>query len=209
MRRCAARGQRDVPRQTCCKRVGGLFRRNMGLAVTSRGCRSNSDCGLRSVIVAFAVRLQPKVDIQTQDIVGFETLRRWRDDDGEIHPPGDFIGLAIELGLIDPITTLCLPTHSIRLSASTKRVWSGHDHQHQRRRQTGWRSALYAPVHGSEGEQVRRSHHARTSTEDAFAAKGIFQTQVLPVLREDGVRVSIDDFGTGYSSLVRACRHHG
>ena len=38
-------------------------------------------------------------------------------------------------------------------------------------------------------------------TEDAFAAKGLFQTQVLPVLREIGVRVSIDDFGTGYSSL--------
>ena len=38
-------------------------------------------------------------------------------------------------------------------------------------------------------------------TEDAFAAKGTFQTHVLPVLREIGVRVSIDDFGTGYSSL--------
>ena len=38
-------------------------------------------------------------------------------------------------------------------------------------------------------------------TEDAFAAKGLFQTQVLPVLRDIGVRVSIDDFGTGYSSL--------
>ena len=38
-------------------------------------------------------------------------------------------------------------------------------------------------------------------TEDAFVAKSQFQTQVLPMLREIGVRVSIDDFGTGYSSL--------
>jgi EAL domain-containing protein (putative c-di-GMP-specific phosphodiesterase class I) len=38
-------------------------------------------------------------------------------------------------------------------------------------------------------------------TEDAFAAKGSFQEEVLPALREIGVRVSIDDFGTGYSSL--------
>jgi EAL domain-containing protein (putative c-di-GMP-specific phosphodiesterase class I) len=38
-------------------------------------------------------------------------------------------------------------------------------------------------------------------TEDAFVAKSQFQTQVLPMLRELGVRVSIDDFGTGYSSL--------
>jgi cyclic di-GMP phosphodiesterase Gmr len=38
-------------------------------------------------------------------------------------------------------------------------------------------------------------------TEDAFVAKSRFQLQVLPMLREIGVRVSIDDFGTGYSSL--------
>jgi EAL domain-containing protein (putative c-di-GMP-specific phosphodiesterase class I) len=38
-------------------------------------------------------------------------------------------------------------------------------------------------------------------TEDAFVAKSRFQTQVLPMVRELGVRVSIDDFGTGYSSL--------
>ena len=38
-------------------------------------------------------------------------------------------------------------------------------------------------------------------TEDAFLAKSQFQLQVLPMLREIGVRVSIDDFGTGYSSL--------
>ena len=38
-------------------------------------------------------------------------------------------------------------------------------------------------------------------TEDAFISKNQFQTQVLPMLREAGTRVSIDDFGTGYSSL--------
>jgi EAL domain-containing protein (putative c-di-GMP-specific phosphodiesterase class I) len=38
-------------------------------------------------------------------------------------------------------------------------------------------------------------------TEDAFLVKNQFQTDVLPMLRELGVRVSIDDFGTGYSSL--------
>ena len=38
-------------------------------------------------------------------------------------------------------------------------------------------------------------------TEDAFVAKSRFQLEVLPMVRELGVRVSIDDFGTGYSSL--------
>src|SRR5207302_1830328 len=38
-------------------------------------------------------------------------------------------------------------------------------------------------------------------TEDSFITKGSFQTVIIPMLREIGVRVSIDDFGTGYSSL--------
>jgi cyclic di-GMP phosphodiesterase Gmr len=38
-------------------------------------------------------------------------------------------------------------------------------------------------------------------TEDAFVAKTHFQTEILPMFRKLGVRISIDDFGIGYSSL--------
>ncbi len=38
-------------------------------------------------------------------------------------------------------------------------------------------------------------------TEDAIVDNGRFQADVLPLLRDAGVRISIDDFGTGYSSL--------
>jgi EAL domain len=38
-------------------------------------------------------------------------------------------------------------------------------------------------------------------TEDAFVAKTHFQTEILPMFRKIGVRISIDDFGIGYSSL--------
>src|SRR5262249_7188886 len=54
-------------------------------------------------------------------------------------------------------------------------------------------------------DTLKQSGHAERFiievTEDAFIAKNCFQTQVLPMLREIGARVSIDDFGTGYSSL--------
>ena len=56
----------------------------------------------------FCCAFQPKVDIHSQEVIGFETLVRWRDDAGEIQPPSSFIGLAIELGLIDPITHFVL-----------------------------------------------------------------------------------------------------
>src|SRR3954452_10970360 len=54
-------------------------------------------------------------------------------------------------------------------------------------------------------ENLKASGHADRFiievTEDAFIAKNQFQTQVLPMLRNVGAKVSIDDFGTGYSSL--------
>ncbi len=56
----------------------------------------------------FCCAFQPKVDIHSREVAGFETLVRWRDDDGEIQPPSSFINLAIELGLIDPITRFVL-----------------------------------------------------------------------------------------------------
>ena len=73
-----------------------------------RGWSSNSGCVWRSATAGSVCAFQPKVDIRNQEVVGFETLVRWRDDDGEIHPPSSFVGLAIELGVIDPITHFVL-----------------------------------------------------------------------------------------------------
>ena len=56
----------------------------------------------------FCCAFQPKVDIRTQEIVGVEALIRLRDEDGVIQPPGEFIGLAAELGLINDLTYLAL-----------------------------------------------------------------------------------------------------
>jgi EAL domain-containing protein (putative c-di-GMP-specific phosphodiesterase class I) len=126
---------------------------------------------------------------------------RWRDDDGEIHPPGEFIGLAIELGLINPITNFVLaeainsidrldaafgPGTTISINVAAKQA---SDLEFMR----------------SFAQALSDSKHAERIiielTEEAFIAKGEFQGEILPILREIGVRVSIDDFGTGYSSL--------
>jgi len=149
----------------------------------------------------FCCAYQPKVDIQTQDIVGFEALVRWRDDDGEIHPPGDFIGLAIELGLIDPVTNFVLDEAISSIKRLDDAFGSGTTISiNVAAKQAGDMNFMLPFM-----ESLRASGFSERImlelTEDAFAAKGVFQLQVLPVLREIGVRVSIDDFGTGYSSL--------
>jgi EAL domain-containing protein (putative c-di-GMP-specific phosphodiesterase class I) len=141
------------------------------------------------------------VDIRSQAVVGFETLVRWRDDEGEIHPPSSFIDLAIELGLIDTITRFVLaealrsigsldqefgPATTISVNVAAKQA---SDLNFMRSLVAILQASPFAPRIMLE------------LTEDAFVAKSRFQTQVLPLLREIGVRVSIDDFGTGYSSL--------
>ena len=149
----------------------------------------------------FCCAFQPKVDIHTNRVVGVETLVRWRDDDGEIQTPGSFIGLAIELGLINPITNFVLtqamesidrldevfePGISVSVNVAAK--------------QAGDFQFMQSFVR-TLGKSNRADRIIVELTEEAFIAKGAFQTRVLPMLREIGVRISIDDFGTGYSSL--------
>jgi diguanylate cyclase (GGDEF)-like protein/PAS domain S-box-containing protein len=176
------------------------FDANMGLALTAR---MEIEQRLRLAIRdrRFCCAFQPKVDIQTQDVVGFETLVRWRDDDGEIYPPGEFIGLAIELGLIDPITNFVLAETLNSIGRLDDAFGSGTTISiNVAAKQAGDLHFMRQFVESLKASQCT-DRIMLELTEDAFAAKSLFQAQVLPLLREIGVRVSIDDFGTGYSSL--------
>jgi cyclic di-GMP phosphodiesterase Gmr len=149
----------------------------------------------------FVCAFQPKVDIHTQDVVGFETLVRWRDSDGEIHPPGQFISLAIELGLINPITNFVLSETIASLDKLDAAFGEGKSVSiNVGAKQTGDLAFMRGLV-----DTIRQSGAAERLilelTEDAIVEKGVFQSEILPSLREIGVRISIDDFGTGYSSL--------
>ena len=173
---------------------------NMGQAITAR---MELEQRLRLAIRdrRFCCAFQPKVDIHSRDVVGFETLVRWRDDEGEIHPPSSFIDLAIELGLIDTITRFVL-AEALRSIESLDQAFGPHTTI----------SVNVAAKQASDLNFMRSLADILSAsafaprimlelTEDAFVAKSRFQMQVLPMLREIGVRVSIDDFGTGYSSL--------
>jgi diguanylate cyclase (GGDEF)-like protein/PAS domain S-box-containing protein len=149
----------------------------------------------------FCCAFQPKVELHSQEVVGFETLVRWRDDDGEIQPPSAFIGLAIELGLIDPITHFVLEEAVRSIESLDQAFGAGTTISlNVAAKQAGDLNFMSSFL-----EALNASRFARRImlelTEDAFLAKGPFQSHVLPMVRELGVRVSIDDFGTGYSSL--------
>ena len=182
------------------KGAAAFFDVKMGESVTAR---MELEQRLRLAIrdCQFRCAFQPKVDIRSQEVVGFETLIRWQDDEVEIQTPTTFIALATELGLIDPITHFVLveairsldlldeafgPGKTIAINVAAK--------------QAGDLNFMRAFVETLQASQCAGRFIVEV-TEDAFIAKNQFQAQVLPMLRDIGVRVSIDDFGTGYSSL--------
>jgi diguanylate cyclase (GGDEF)-like protein len=149
----------------------------------------------------FCCAFQAKVDIRTREIKGIEALVRLRDDQNVIQAPETFVNLAVELGLIDELTHLVLA--EIIKSIDIINESFGHD---------TIISINLAAKQAGNPKFMRRFAEALEATgfptrfmvevtEDAFANKTHFQTDILPILRQLGVGISIDDFGTGYSSL--------
>jgi c-di-GMP phosphodiesterase Gmr len=183
------------------KGAAALFDSDMGRAMKARMAQEQR---LRLAVRdgRFCCAFQPKVDIRSQDVVGVEALIRLRDEDGVIQAPGEFIGLAIELGLIDDITYLALaeivrsmdmlddafgPQSTISINVAAKQA----------------EDAKFMEGFCAELKATGCANRFMVEvTEDAFLAKSRFQTYFLPMLREIGTRVSVDDFGTGYSSLA-------
>lgn len=178
-----------------------VFEETMGQAATARMAVEQR---LRLAIRdrCFCCAYQPKVDIRTGRVHGVEVLLRWRDEEGVIQAPGDFVGLAIELGLINEITFQVLNEAaiavedidalfgadiSISLNIAAKQACDIAF-------MTSFVDALAATGHAE--------RFVLELTEEAFFTKGRFQVDVLPRIRAVGARVSIDDFGVGYSSLA-------
>jgi diguanylate cyclase (GGDEF)-like protein len=144
---------------------------------------------------------QPKVDLRSGEVSGVEVLMRWRDEDGLIQPPGEFLNLAIELGLVDDLTHFILADTISSIDRINDAF--GRDCSisiNVAARQAGNIEFMRSLV-GALGDTGFADRFMLELTEEAFLAKGDFQAKVLPMIRAIGSRVSIDDFGVGYSSL--------
>ncbi len=147
----------------------------------------------------FRAVFQPKVDLATMAVTGFEALARRVDDDGRLHTPAEFIAAAGQLGLLDAITEILLDDVTAAMAgldavfgnATTVSV------NVSARQATTPRTmrALLARLRQPERFIVE-------VTEDALLHAGIFRRDIVPLFDELGVRMSIDDFGTGYATLT-------
>ena len=178
-----------------------LFEETMSHAATARMAVEQR---LRLAIRdrCFCCAYQPKVDMRTQAVLGVEVLLRWRDEQGMIQAPGDFIGLAIELGLINEITLQVL-AETVRAMPDIDDIFGA---EISVSLNIAAKQACDVPFMAAFcdalGETGMASRFVLELTEEAFFTKGRFQTDVLPRIRAIGAKVSIDDFGVGYSSLA-------
>jgi len=148
----------------------------------------------------FFLEYQPTLHLRTNVVVGMEALVRWNHPEQGRVLPGDFIDLAEQTGLINPLTTIVLET-AIREWTPLQPVppiavavnLSSRTLQDPRlpRRIAAMLDAYDAPPFCL----------ALEITENILMSDPARALDCLQRLHEMGVRLVIDDFGTGYSSL--------
>jgi diguanylate cyclase (GGDEF)-like protein len=151
----------------------------------------------------FELYYQPLVNLERDEICGFEALLRWNHPRRGLLCPADFIALAEETGLIVPIGEWVLrracaeaarwPEH-LKVSVNVSVV--------QFKAQNLVSSVVSALAAG--GLAPCRLELEVTESVVLEDSETAFTT--LNQLHDLGVRIALDDFGTGYSSLTNLRR---
>lgn len=150
---------------------------------------------------------QPRLDAQTERMVGVEGLLRWKHPVRGMVPPDQFISLAEETGLIVPIGAWVIGEACRQIAE--------------------WRQAGVRPFGVSVNLSARQLRDndliqiVQGSMQAHGIGRGVLELELtesmvmdgaernlrqLHALRDLGVSLSIDDFGTGYSSLAYLSR---
>ncbi|WP_407167348.1 putative bifunctional diguanylate cyclase/phosphodiesterase [Bradyrhizobium sp. ORS 111] len=141
---------------------------------------------------------QPLVDLASGRITGFEALVRWPHPERGMISPGEFIPVAEETGLINPLGGLMLHRACMDAAQWPDDVRVAVNLSPLQFR-TGNLLSLVTDALKRSGLPARRLELEITETLLLEKSSQVLAT--LHALRALGVRMSMDDFGTGYSSL--------
>jgi EAL domain-containing protein (putative c-di-GMP-specific phosphodiesterase class I) len=145
---------------------------------------------------------QPQVNLTTGQLIGLESLIRWRTADGRFIPPDQFIPVAEHSGLIVALGDWILQTACRDMRRLKEQGLQGcHMAVNVSVVQFQSDGFLDRVVRTLQEHQLAPSELELEITESvAMLGRNVVE-QVLTQLRSLGVAVAIDDFGTGYSSL--------
>lgn len=155
----------------------------------------------------FLLYYQSKVDLIRGGIVGLEALIRWQDPESDLVPPGRFIPLLEETGLILSVGQWAIqeamrmvarlrhqgfPLMRIAVNVSPIQL-----------RQDDFVQSIQEAIGVVEGD----SHGLDLEITESVIMQDIeANVRKLAEIQHMGIGVAIDDFGTGYSSLAYMAR---
>ena len=178
----------------------GIFRFFEPEMDTQMQARRAMEGDLRKALVAgeFELHYQPVVNLERNEITGFEALIRWHHPVKGMIAPGEFIPLAEENGFI-----VQLGEWALRNGCATAAGWPDDlkiaiNLSPVQFRNPGLVQVVFSALAAS-GLPARRLELEITEAVLLEDNDAILAT--LYQLRELGVRIAMDDFGTGYSSL--------
>nr|WP_246563512.1 EAL domain-containing protein [Bradyrhizobium liaoningense] len=141
---------------------------------------------------------QPLIDLSSGRITGFEALVRWPHAERGMVSPAEFIPVAEDTGLINPLGGLMLRRACLDAAAWPDDVRVAVNLSPLQFRSGNLLSIVTDALKHS-GLPPRRLELEITET--LLLEKSAQVLATLHALRALGVRISMDDFGTGYSSL--------
>ncbi|MER2494271.1 EAL domain-containing protein [Catenovulum sediminis] len=144
---------------------------------------------------------QPRFSLNTNKLVGVESLARWTLADGQQIPPSVFIKLAEEHNLIEPLTRCMVEQIFPQIAQWNRMGLIIHVSFNYSARTL---HALDFPDYLADlaaRHAVLPQHVIVELTESALADDVSALMEILTRIRMKGFSLSIDDFGTGYSSV--------
>lgn len=150
----------------------------------------------------FELVFQPEFSIESRNVELVEALIRWRQPDGRLASPGEFLSIAEESGLIMEMSDWVL-----RTAVEAAARWH-HGSWPEVRVAINVSSRQLIDSHFVDRvKSLLREHRLPARCIEIELIETVLQTgrvalESLQQLRAHGIPIALDDFGTGYSSLA-------